>query len=267
MLRASLVFIYLLVDTLSVKVIPGEQSHWEDQKTPVVKYVPARMKVMGSYDEWSYKCLEFKFQCSLEWKMFLAEKRNYSFVYWILQKKIIFDPVKTSVFLPLEPGLSLAGRIHSVVGRLICLGVFVSGDGLVRTQAVAIIVTGCQSFLLVSALWPYTVKLLFQFHTFFQNCDNRNTCFCPFELSSTFQNVTYSVICLSYYWLHVKCIKLRYIRNNVPFIVGFCIIQEIRGSLWTNPSFRFCDSEKKPQFFHLFFQNKTAQLAIVGLNV
>lgn len=222
---------------------------------------------MGSYDEWlqvsGVQISVFPWMENVSsWKTELF------FCLLNLGKENNFWSCKDfSSFSPLEPGLSLAGRIHSVVGRLICLGVFVSGDGLGRTQAIAIIVTGCQSFLLMSVLWPYTVTLLFQFHTFFQTCDNRNTCFCPFELSSTFQNVTYSVICLSYCWLHVKCIKLRYIRNNVPFIVGFCIIQEIRGSLWTNPSFRFCDSEKKPQFFHLFFQNKTAQLAIVGLNV
>lgn len=130
-----------------------------------------------------------------------------------------------SSFSPLEPGLSLAGRIHSVVGRLICLSAFVSGDGLVRTQGCSYHSNRVSEF--SPGVSPVTTHRDAPFsvsHFFFWNCDNRNTCFCLFELSSTFQNVTYLVTCLSHYWLHIKYIKLRYIRNNIPFIVGFCII-------------------------------------------
>lgn len=123
-----------------------------------------------------------------------------------------------SSFSPLEAELCLAGRGPPLVGRLVCLSMFVSGDRQWGDKAVAIIVTRCHSFLLVSALWPHTIALLFRFCTLLKTVIIEIHVFALLRGSSTFQNITYLVTCLSKCWLHVfKCIRLRHTRDKIFF--------------------------------------------------
>lgn len=211
---------------------------------------------MGPGDAWPYRCWEFELQCFFEWEIFLAEKLKCSFVYWILKKTIIFALVKTAaVFLCWILGFFLAGGIHPAVGRLICLGVFVSGDDSVRRQGSSVIVTEWQSFLLVSALWPHTVALPFQLHTLFETVIIEIHVFAPLSSSCTFQNVTYLVSLLSYCWLHIfKCVRLRHTRNTLFHLLWESAKEAGRGFLGTKSSLRFCDSEKNLIVF-ISFQN------------
>lgn len=168
----------------------------------------------GSWDEWSY--ISVFLWMEFFWISVSCWKIEIRFCLINLGKLNNCWSFKDfSSFSPLEPGLSLAGGIHPVVGRLICLGMFVSGDALWEDRAVAIRVTGCQSFLLVSVLWPHTVALFFQFYTLFETVIIEIHVFALLSSSSTFQNVTCLVTCLSYCWLHIlKCIRVRYTRST-----------------------------------------------------
>lgn len=82
---------------------------------------------------------------------------------------------------PLEPGLSPAGRMCHVVGRLICLRVFVPGDSRVWRQGCSYHSNRVSAFSPgVGSVTTHRWTSFSVLHSFW-NCDNRNTCFCPSE--------------------------------------------------------------------------------------
>lgn len=161
---------------------------------------------------------------------------------------------------------ALPGRQNCpLVGRLICLSMFVSGDRQWGDKARAIIVTRCHSFLLVSALWPHTIALLFRFSLLW-NCDNRNTCFCPSEQQQHLPKChllgDMPVILLATRFQ--VYIRLRYTRNKI-FIS--CEILHKRGKkriTWNLLILLALWLWERSHFFHIWFQDKAVYLAIIG---
>ena len=93
-----------------------------------VKHVPTWMKVTGSY-KWSFKCYRVRISVFLWTESVSCWKIQMLFCVLNLGKENNFWSCRDFGSLSaLEPGLSLAGRVRRVVGRLICLSVFVSGD-------------------------------------------------------------------------------------------------------------------------------------------
>lgn len=174
--------------------------------------------------------------------MFFPEKWEHSFVYWMLENQIIFDPVKTSADFPHgNLGLPCVGRIHHVVGRLICLGVYVSGDSFARTQGCSYHSNRVTGF--SPGIGPATTHhcIPFSVSHSLRSCDNRNTCFCPSEQQRHFPkchllgdmpNVPLAA--------HFPVCKMwgTWETHNTPFVVGFCIAGNERTTL-NKPVFLF----------------------------
>ena len=129
-----------------------------------------------------------------------------------------------SSFSPLEPGLSPAGRIHPAVERLVCLGVFVSGDSLSRRQGCSYHSNRVSEF--SPGVSPVTTHRCTPFpvlHSLW-NCDNRNTCFCPSEQQQHLPKChllgDMPVILLAAHF-QVHKTKVHW-KQNTLFLVEFC---------------------------------------------
>lgn len=126
MLRVNLIFIYLLMEC-SV----GWNHSWRTDTLENNRCLQLIMR-QCEWRWWDHVIhgdmrVESWNSYFFEWKIFLAEKWK-CFDLLNLGKEHGFWSHRDFSFSGLEPGLSLAGWVRPVAGRLVCLDVFVSGD-------------------------------------------------------------------------------------------------------------------------------------------
>lgn len=203
---------------------------------------------------------------SVPWtqKYFFAEKNGKCpSVYQNLERKRTVALWKTAWVFASNLGLPCRqNRAHS--WKLTCLSAFVSEDGLVGRQGCGYRSNGVRSFLLMSALWPHTVAPLLQFYTLLETVIIGIHVFALLSSRCTFQNVTSSVMCLSYCWLHIfKRLRLRLIGKTSSLTFCWVLHKEMRGPL-SKPILCEHSFMNSTSFLSSCLPNRTAQLAVVA---